>query len=569
MAGMTGAGMIGAGPSSKAQFRAIAWLRWRLFVNAFRRRGGKAELVARILLFPLIAAVAVGPILGAGAGAYFAVHARAEWALPLLMWAVFAAWIFVTSATTLQPSTVDLTLLLRFPVRFSSYVATRFFFGLLATPNVIGSLSLAAAAIGIGLAEPRLFPWAVLVLSVYALTMILLLRMVLLWCERWLAQRRTREIFGVVFMLFFLSFQILSAQMQHWGPSQRGRHSGMSGLQMLVARFSPLVPVYRALQPLAKALPPALAARSIASFEDGAVPSAVAAFAGIVGFAAVFGGLFALRLRGEFRGESFNEAPARTVALRAAHESGGRNRAGAPWARALPPAIAACVQKELRYLLRGPSMLLSVLTPLVLVGIYANRLGSFELLLPAALAYTMFSMMPLLYNVLGQDAAGAQLYLLWPTPIRTVFLAKNLVLGALICLVALAAALLVVWRQPPSAAILAATAMWFAFVLFTNLAFGNLRSILAPAKVDMGKIQRRQGTSQVSALIVIAVLIGSLAAGMVLLSLCRYLGHVWAAPAVLLGMAVAALLIYLRMLNRIGRLALDHRDGLIEALGKG
>jgi ABC-2 type transport system permease protein len=569
VAGIAIDGTGGTGPASTAQFRAIAWLRWRLFVNAFRRRGGKAEVVARVFLFPFVSAIAVGPILGAGVGAYFAVHARAEWALPLLMWAAFAAWIFVTSATTLQPSTVDLTLLLRFPVRFSSYVATRFFFGLLSTPNVIGSLSLASAAIGIGIADPRLFPWATLVLSVYALTMILLLRMVLLWCERWLAQRRTREIFGVVFTLFFLSFQYFNSQMTNFGHARRARHGGVSGMQALAAKFSLLLSVYHAMKPVADAMPPALAARSIANFEDGAWPAAAATLAGVIAFAALFAALFALRLRGEFRGENFNEAPARTASLRSVRESSSRASAGGLSAGALPPAIAACVQKELRYLLRGPSMLLSVLTPLVLVGIYANRLGSFELLLPTAMAYTMFSMMPLLYNVLGQDAAGAQLYLLSPTPIRTVFLAKNLVLGALICLVALAAALLVVWRQPPSAAILVATAMWFAFVLFTNLAFGNLRSVLAPAKVDMGKIQRRQGTSQVSALIVIAVLVGSLAAGLVLLSLCRYLGHVWAAPPVLLGMAVAALLMYLRTLNRIGRITLDHRDGLIEALGKG
>jgi ABC-2 type transport system permease protein len=227
------------------------------------------------------------------------------------------------------------------------------------------------------------------------------------------------------------------------------------------------------------------------------------------------------------------------------------------------------MEKELRYLVRGPSLLMGVLTPLVLVGLYANRMGSFELLLPGAMAYTMFAMVPMLYNVLGQDAAGSQLYLLSPTPIRTVFLAKNLVLSALICLVGLIAALLVVWRQPPTAPILAGTAMWFAFVLFTNLSFGNFRSIMAPIKVDAGKIQRRQATSQVSGLIVILVLIGSLAAGLVLLFVCRSLGYIWAAPAVLFAMAIAALLMYLRLLNRIGRTAMDNRDVLIETLGKG
>jgi ABC-2 type transport system permease protein len=559
-----------AEPSAGRHFHSIAWLRWRLFVNSFRRKGGKAELVARVILFPFVALVAAGPILGAGVGGYYAVHAHAAWGLSLLTWGVFAAWVFVTTATTLQPSSVDLTLLLRFPMRFSSYVVARFFFGLLATPNVIGGLTLAAAAIGMGLAEPWLFPWASLVLATYALMMVLLLRMVLLWCERWLAQRRTREILAVVFTLFFLSFQFLSAQMQNFGHSRNGRHSGgRAGLELMAARFSVLLSIYHAVRPAAEVLPPALVARSIARFEAGALPSAAGALAGVLGFAAVFAALFALRLRGEFRGENFNEAPAPAAAQSGSRKTGTTKTSPRPGLSGLPPALAACMEKELRYLLRGPSMLLSILTPLVLIGIYANRMGSFELLLPAAMAYTMFSMMPLLYNVLGQDAAGIQLYMLSPTPIRTVFLAKNIILSALIGCVALTAGLLVAWRQTPPAAILAGTAMWFGFILFTNLAFGNFRSVMAPIKVDAGKIQRRQATSQVSGLIVILVLIGSLAAGLVLLFVCRSLGYIWAAPAVLFAMAIAALLMYLRLLNRIGRTAMDNRDVLIETLGKG
>jgi ABC-2 type transport system permease protein len=562
-------GTGGAAPSSGAQFRAIAWLRWRLFVSAFGRKSGKAEFVARIVMIPFVAVFTVGPIVAAGAAGYYAVSEHAAWALLLLLWAVFGAWVFVTSATTLAPPTVDLALLLRFPIRFPSYVVIRLFFGLLATPNVVGTLSLAAAAIGIGIARPGIFPWAALVLGVYAAMIVLLLRMVLLWLERWLAQRRTREILGVAFTLVFVAVQYVNFQMTNFGHARRARHGGPTGMQLLAAKFSFLLGAYKAVRPLAELLPPALAARSIASFDDGAWLPAAAALAAVFAFAALFAALFALRLRGEFRGENFNESPARSTA-----PVGGKGRDGTEHPKGfelwgVPPAIVACMEKELRYLVRGPSLLMGVLTPLVLVGLYANRMGSFELLLPGAMAYTMFAMVPMLYNVLGQDAAGSQLYLLSPTPIRTVFLAKNLVLSALICLVGLIAALLVVWRQPPTAPILAGTAMWFAFVLFTNLSFGNFRSIMAPRKVDMGKFQRRQGTSQVSALIVLAVLVGSLAAGLVLLWVCRYVGHVWAAPVILSGMALLAFLYYLRSLNGIGRLALDQRDGLIEALGKG
>jgi len=547
---------LGTAPSAGSQLRSIAWLRWRLFVNAFRRKGGKGELVGRIILFPILAAIGIGPITGAGIGGYYAIHTHSATVLSIVTWAVFAGWVFVMFASTLNPGNVDLSLLLRFPMRLSSYVVTRFFFGLLATPNVIGSLALASAAIGIGIARPRLFAWAALVLFCYALMTILLMRMVLLWLDRWLAQRRSREIVGIIFTLFFLSFQFVNAEMQTWA-----HHRGGSPL---LARLAFLIPVYHAIQPVAAALPPALAAGAITQMRRGAAAPAVAMLAGLLGYSVAFATLFVLRLRGEFRGENFNEAPKReSTAKTEAKQAEDGFRIGV-----LPAALAACVEKELRYLVRGPSLLLSVMMPLVLVALYVNRLGSSELLLPGAMAYTLFSLLPTLYNVLGQDAAGAQMYLLSPTPIRTVFLAKNLVLGLLIVLVATGAAAIASYNRPPPAPIAVGTALWFLFVLFANLSFGNFRSIHAPVKVDMGKIQRRQGVSQLSTFIVLGVLFGSLLAGFVILWGCRYLGYVWAAPAMLLVMAVAAIALYIRSLSRIGRVVLEQRDGLIEVLCK-
>ena len=58
---------------SRAQFAALAKLRWYIFRNAFRRKGGGGELAARILLFPILGIVAFGPIIGSGFGAYFLV----------------------------------------------------------------------------------------------------------------------------------------------------------------------------------------------------------------------------------------------------------------------------------------------------------------------------------------------------------------------------------------------------------------------------------------------------------------------------------------------------------------
>ena len=56
---------------TRAQFVAIARLRWRITVNSFRRKGGAGELIARILVYPVLAGAAIVPTVGAGIGAYF------------------------------------------------------------------------------------------------------------------------------------------------------------------------------------------------------------------------------------------------------------------------------------------------------------------------------------------------------------------------------------------------------------------------------------------------------------------------------------------------------------------
>ena len=51
---------------SSAQYRAIAWLRWRIAINQFRRKGSTGDLLARFIIVPFAAVVLVGPTVGAG-----------------------------------------------------------------------------------------------------------------------------------------------------------------------------------------------------------------------------------------------------------------------------------------------------------------------------------------------------------------------------------------------------------------------------------------------------------------------------------------------------------------------
>jgi len=555
-------------PDALEQIKSIGWVRWRQFVNTFFRKGtkGMGEVIARLILYGFVAVATIGPITGAGFAGYFSIRNNTPGLLTIVTWVVLAIWIVIVLSTTLQPPTVDLGLLLRFPVRFRTFLAIRLLFGLMSMPNVVGSLILASAAIGVGIARPGLFPWALLTLESYALTVILLLRTAMLWLDRWLAQRRTREIFGTLFALFFLSFQFLNYWFQG-RIANHGRHNADP-----TASLDRWKTAWHAVEPVARWLPPSQSANSIRFMNTGAIFAALGSLAAVLAFASLFLGLFAYRLQGEFRGENFNESAAGRAAARRSTRPKATSslvrddsRAAAGW---LDGPIAACMRKEVRYLLRVPASLLGLAMPLVVMAIYSQRMRGFEWLLPASLAYALFGLLPTLYNVFGQDAEGAQLYLLSPTPLRKVFLAKNIVSMGLILLVCGLGALIVTRGQLPSAPVTAATALWFVFVVFTNLSFGNYRSLAAPMRLQLGKVQRRQGVSQLSLFMAMGVIFGSLLIGFISILVARSIDLIWIAPAMFLVLAAAAVVAYILLLGRIEQIAMAKRDRLIEVLCK-
>src|SRR5208283_5975099 len=101
-------------------------------------------------------------------------------------------------------------ILLRFPVRFGSYYLLYVVFGLLDVSTILGGLCCAGILVGITVVRPELFAWTALGLACFAAFNILLVRSIFAWIDRWLAQRKTREILGAVFMVLILSMQLLN-----------------------------------------------------------------------------------------------------------------------------------------------------------------------------------------------------------------------------------------------------------------------------------------------------------------------------------------------------------------------
>ena len=103
---------------------------------------------------------------------------------------------------------------MRFPVRFGSYFLLDLISGLMEASTIMGVLCCLGVGIGIVIARPDLYLWTTLGLVVFAVFNILFVRGVFAWIDRWLAQRRTREILGAVFMVLFVGLLVVNSTLK-------------------------------------------------------------------------------------------------------------------------------------------------------------------------------------------------------------------------------------------------------------------------------------------------------------------------------------------------------------------
>jgi ABC-2 type transport system permease protein len=555
---------------SRAQFAALANLRWHIFRNGFRRKGGGGELAARIILFPILALVAIGPIIGSGVAAYLMVSSGRIAMLPILTWALFGLWMLVVLNISPPGLSFDINTIIRFPLSFPRYLAARIVFGLLSASTVIGTLAILSAAIGIAIAKPSLAPWATLVLAAFALANIFFTRMVLVWVERWLSTRRAREIFTAFFLFASLGFQYINL---NFNPGLQSRHHRAASHLPLLRK------IFHAIQPIAALLPPGLTASSIVRYSQSHFFVAAALLFALALFAALFFSIYSWRMYREFRGENLSEVtqPNQPAARRAPAVPHPTHVSGAVLTTrtstfGLNSTIIACLQKEFIYLRRNINQLYGFVAPIFMVFLFANRLsvsGRFgNFLFPVAIAYSVLGVSILSYNALGMDGSGVQLYFMAPARMRDIFLAKNLT-GFLLNLVELVIVFAVIafTARPPSLLITLATVLWLLFATFINGAVGNLRSLAAPKKIDLTKASRKQA-SQLSVLIALGILVVCAAIGFAVLALAGNFGRPWLMIPILLALAIAAFTFYVVVLNRLDTIAFNHREALAEELCK-
>jgi ABC-2 type transport system permease protein len=540
----------------RTQLSAIALVRWQMFVHSLRSTRGQLELFSRIMVGFAFAVGGIGGAFGMGIAASLMISAGKPELLALLLWFVFIFWqVFPVMATafTNNPDSSDL---LRFPLSYRSYFLVRMAYGAFDPATALGVLWSFGILLGVGYAKPELLPWTLLVLLIFAAFNLLFLQMIFAWVDRWLAQRRTRELMGILFVLLMLSFQLI-------GPLTR----------YFEKRARPDVQRYvEILAPVQRILPPGLAADAIAQAVYSRFMTGFSSLVLLCAFALIIGYSLHVRLLAQYRGENLTEVAAASASPKDRSLRLGWNLPGfgAP--------VAAVFEKEIRYLLRSGPMLLTLIMPIFVLVVFrfgamnaARHSGAFlgrtpDMAFPAAAAYTLLMLTNLAYNNFGGDGGGIQFFYASPVSFREIVLAKNLTHASI-----LAVEVLVAWMAVgflygrPALDVTIASLAGLLFAAPVNFSAGNLLSIYSPKKLDYSSFGR-QRASQTTVLISLGVQLFVVGVGVAVFWIARLYGNFWIATLILLVLASVSLSAYRMILNRMDSLAQERRETLVTEL---
>jgi ABC-2 type transport system permease protein len=545
------------GKSQPGQLLAIAWLRWRLFVNVLRSTRGQLELLSRILVSLAFLAGGFGGAVLMGLGAYFFLTSGKPQMLAALLWGIFFFWQLFPIMATAFTNNPDSSELLRFPLGYSRYFLVRLAYGVVDPATYLGSIWSLGILVGLSLAKFSLLPWAALILLTFVFFNLLFLQMIFAWVERWLAQRQTRELMGILFVLVMLSFQLIGPLTGHF------RKRPNSEMQRVIAVILPAQQI----------LPPGLAADAIVQGIYPQWTTALSSLGLLCGFILLAGYGLHVRLFAQYRGENLSEVVVSSVLRRNPSVRLGWSLPG------FSAPVAAVFEKEIRYVLRSGPMLLNFAMPFFMLVVFRfSAMNSLRhsgttffsrtpsLAFPVAAAYMLLMLTNVAFNNFGADAAGIQFFYASPASFRQIVLAKNLACACIVGVETILAWFVVaLFYDPPRMNITLLTLAGLLFAAPLDFAAGNLLSVYAPKRFDYSKFGR-QRASQLTVLISMGlqVVVAGVAVGAVLMA--RYLGSIWIAALVLALLAIVSFSIYVVTLNRINRLALNRRETLLAEL---
>ena len=541
--------------SVRGQLTAVAALRWRMFVNGLRTRRGRMELISRTVITSVFAIFGFGAFATIIGLSWFCVSQDKPDRLGIPLWSIFLFWQFFPVMATAFTNNPDSSELLRFPLTYRAYFLVRLAYGYFDPASALGSVGLLGVLIGVTAARPSLFPWTLLVLLTFALFNLVLMQMIFAWIERWLAQRRTREIFGVLFILFMLSFQLIGPIIERLG---RGPHPELSRDLQIADRVQAL-------------LPPGLTTHAIAQVSQDHFWAGLASLLFVAIITVLLGLLLHVRIRAQFHGENLNEAAASPKVNQTQPLPLGWHLPG------FSQSVAAVFEKEMRYLARSGPMLLTLIMPIFMLLIV--RFGAMNALrhsnsfartpdmaFPGAAAYSLLILTNLVYNSFGGDGGGMQFFYASPIDFRHIILAKNLTHAAVLVFNAAFAWIAVAYLYgAPHLAVTMATLAGLLFAAPLNFAAGNMLSLYSPKKRDFSTFGR-QNVSQTTVLASFGMQIVIVGVGAVAFVIARLYQNLWIAALLFLALAAITIPVYLVTLRRLDAVAIERRETMLAEL---
>src|SRR5579863_9723237 len=540
----------------RGQLRTIAWLRWRLFVNGLRSKRARLELLSQVIVSIAFAIGGLGGMAFMAGMTFFILEKGKPELLAILLWIVFFFWQLFPIMATAFTNNPDSSELLRFPLSYRSYFLVRMAYGAFDPAPFLGSLWSFGILLGVGFAKPALLPWTLLVLLMFAAFNLLFMQMIFAWVERWLAQRRTREVLGILFVLVMLSLQMIGPLTGYFG-----KHARPEVIKFVEAIF-----------PVQGILPPGLAADAIAQAMFSRFTTGVSSLAMLCAFALIIGYSLHVRLLAQYRGENLSEVAAASALPQDRSLRLGWNLPG------FASPVAAVFEKEIRYLLRSGPMLLTLIMPIFVLVIfrfgamnYARHSGTFlartpDMAFPAAGGYTLLMLTNLVYNNFGGDAGGIQFFLASPVSFREIVLGKNLTHATILAVETIVAWMGVSYLYGrPALDVTIATLAALLFAAPLNFSVGNLLSIYSPKKLEYSTFGR-QRASQVTVLISLGLQIVVVGIGTTVFWVARRYGNFWIATVILLLLAGISLSGYAMILGRMDHIAEERRETLVAEL---
>ncbi len=506
-------------PREIDQLRALAEMRWRLFVRGMRNDNAKISFA--LWLTGRIFIVCLG--LGAGVLCAFFAYIACDGGTPSLSRIFLFVMLGWQGFALLRESQSGVELeLLRFPLRLRTYIALWLSAGALEGLTILGTLAFLGLYIGLLLGHANPFRAAAAVL-LFLICNLLLSRNVALWMGRLLARRRTRELVLILFSIMGILPRFLARMWSHISEA-------IHRLPLPPAFFTAL-----------HGLPPAVAAHAAFGNNSITVP-----FLGILLWDAALAAALVIGLLRAFRGEHLQEFAASSEPARLATRTSAH---AAPSGRISNPAVVVA-QMEWARLRHGGAAMYGTLAPLLYVALFGLRLARTSLgfwTLPIVAAYLGLTLRS--YNVFGADGPGVQTFMLLPIPLRDVVRGKNLFAASIYIAQLLIAALLVTFvAHRISGPALLFTAIWAAGHMAVNFTIGNNRSIRAPMRVATDRVAfrgRRGGSSGGGWIALVCIFAASLIGG-IIVAAATWFHHPWLAPIAMLPFSAAAILWYRR-----------------------